>query len=604
MSPRRIVTAREQYDMLAPWRTAAGGDEISIRRQVNKANQAAQDARRAGDHDRADYLEHLRDQMVQRHSEGHQRGWADYAPMADEEFGERLGGAREEFEKGYLPDPSYVPTTEHILDRRTQPSHGFDYVHDAEGGPLHGIGHRDFYPGPREMPIYDTQTGEPTGRHFVVGDPIGPITKGWEPPDWTHPRHRLNRTSNARPDSHPDLHESFRTHGTVHTTGGRIIPGWRIAVSDTATQEARLADPAGWKFHVEIPPLTAAVEGARAYASKVGLPDPHQLHYNRVRQDPGTVRTVGRHFDSLPENDPGAVPHYAALAKEVNDQFDHMTKTMGIRVQSMDQDPYADVHEMVADVANNKTLKVLGTHVTGPHTYFDDATNDKFRAVHDFFGHAATGRSFDRHGEQAAYLAHAQMFSPAAHGALASETKGQNASLILNGHFPPQKLAIMHPQHWQHDLFGIPKTYSAARILSYRKEFGEALMKSLRDTGGFSFRDPRMALSDAPQSGYMVSQTPDFHVPAEEFTPDHALEFWRQHKPILDAHPDHYIGGWLQDGNVYLERSKNHPEYNKAIGDSLDRDQIALRDLGYKTDIETEQTHYQGTPGIWMARRR
>jgi hypothetical protein len=139
---------------------------------------------------------------------------------------------------------------------------------------------------------------------------------------------------------------------------------------------------------------------------------------------------------------------------------------------------------------------------------------------------------------------------------------------------------------------------------SYRKEFEDALMKSLRDTGGFSFRDPTQALADAPTQGYMVSQTPDFHVPAKDFTPDHALDFWQQQKPHLDANSDHYIGGWLENGNVYLERSKNHPNYNDAIPDAYGSDQIAFHDLGHHTDIDTAQTHYRGDPGIWMAKRR
>jgi len=271
------------------------------------------------------------------------------------------------------------------------------------------------------------------------------------------------REAAAHPQSHPDLHESFATHGTVHTAGGRVLPGWRTAVADRATQESRLADPTGWQRHVSFAPLSSAVQGARAYNSKLGLPDPHTIDYDKIRTDPSTVRTVGRHYDSLPNYDPNAAKHYGAMAKEVNNQYDHLTKTMGIKVNATDEDPYSDVHEMLHDVKNNGRLNVLGTHATGSHPYFSDADNDKFRAVHDFFGHAATGRSFDRHGEQAAYLAHAQMFSPQALPALASETKGQNSSLILNGHFGPQKMATMNPQHYWHDLSQVTQPRAARK---------------------------------------------------------------------------------------------------------------------------------------------
>lgn len=53
-----------------------------------------------------------------------------------------------------------------------------------------------------------------------------------------------------------------------------------------------------------------------------------------------------------------------------------------------------------------------------------------------------------RDREQASYLAHARMFSPHALPALASETRGQNSSLIYNGSFGPQKVAAMSPEYW------------------------------------------------------------------------------------------------------------------------------------------------------------
>lgn len=259
---------------------------------------------------------------------------------------------------------------------------------------------------------------------------------------------------------HQDLADSHRAHGTVHTTGGRILPGWKLAVADTATQQSRLADPTGWSHHVAVTPSGLAVAGARAYASLKGLDDPHDTDYSRIMQSPERVARVGRHYDAMPDHDPAALPHYQSMLKEVGDQYDFMTNRLGIKVQPVDYDPYAHVGEMMADVNNNKTLKVLGTHVTGGHPVFGNEGNDKFRAVHDFFGHAATGRDFDRHGEHATYLAHARMFSPHAVPALTNETLGQNSSLILNGHFGPQKIGVI-PRHVTATRLAMP-TYTAA----------------------------------------------------------------------------------------------------------------------------------------------
>jgi hypothetical protein len=53
--------------------------------------------------------------------------------------------------------------------------------------------------------------------------------------------------------------------------------------------------------------------------------------------------------------------------------------------------------------------------------------NEMFRAVHDFYGHAVHGNPFGPKGEEIAYGAHSQMFSPLARMAMASETRGQNS---------------------------------------------------------------------------------------------------------------------------------------------------------------------------------
>lgn len=257
----------------------------------------------------------------------------------------------------------------------------------------------------------------------------------------------MNHRQAAAGQRHPDLDENERIYGAVHTSGGRILRLAKTGASH-ADQEARMADQSGWTAHNTFKPVRFAIEGARAYNSKHGLGETHQHSFDHVRQDADTVRTVGRLYDALPHHQPEAVPHFEAMRHEVGRQFDHLTNTMGVKVHVVDHDPYKDIHEMAHDLGTNKQIKVMGTHVTGGHPLFKDHENDQFRAVHDVFGHAATGRSFDRHGEQSAYLAHSAMFSGHARPAMASETKGQNTSLILNGHFGPQKIAVLPRHHW------------------------------------------------------------------------------------------------------------------------------------------------------------
>jgi hypothetical protein len=134
---------------------------------------------------------------------------------------------------------------------------------------------------------------------------------------------------------------------------------------------------------------------------------------------------------------------YEALVLEVQEQFEVLTKELGVKVEFMDTDPYENFYEMLDDYQKNKRLKIMRTSATGGHPFMTDEQNDMFRAVHDAFGHLATGRGFDRHGEEAAYQAHKSMFSNTAVKAAATELRGQNAFLIENGFFGPQKLIIL-----------------------------------------------------------------------------------------------------------------------------------------------------------------
>ena len=74
--------------------------------------------------------------------------------------------------------------------------------------------------------------------------------------------------------------------------------------------------------------------------------------------------------------------------------------------------------------------------VDNPHPYLaerDPLTgmnqNEQFRAVHDYFGHLGPKKpnTFGPQGEENAWLAHRQMYSPLAEPAMTSETRGANS---------------------------------------------------------------------------------------------------------------------------------------------------------------------------------
>lgn len=179
-------------------------------------------------------------------------------------------------------------------------------------------------------------------------------------------------------------------------------------------------------------PVQTALEGASLYThgghSIEGL---ENVKANKAR----AFRTQKAYKDAQasPQEDPRIRRSYAAMADEVNRQHEFMTASredggMGLNHEVVGHDPYQSPQEMAQDVAGGR-IRTMATAATGGHGFFPNEVNDKFRAVHDVFGHAAVGRGFSRNGEEAAFLSHRQMFSKRAIPALASETRGQNSFL-------------------------------------------------------------------------------------------------------------------------------------------------------------------------------
>lgn len=156
-------------------------------------------------------------------------------------------------------------------------------------------------------------------------------------------------------------------------------------------------------------------------------------------------------------NDPDVIAAYSKLSDEVADQYKYLTEDLGIKVEYIqDGDAYMKINAegksvpdpvaMMRDIIDNRTLKVRGSaqdFATNPHPILNMEINDMFRAVHDFFGHAGSGRGFMADGEEAAWVAHSQMFSPLARRAMTTETRGQNSFYNQTGQFAEQKAALL-----------------------------------------------------------------------------------------------------------------------------------------------------------------
>jgi hypothetical protein len=160
--------------------------------------------------------------------------------------------------------------------------------------------------------------------------------------------------------------------------------------------------------------------------------------------NPELAKRIADAYDKMPHspNDPAVEKSYDSLKKDIDDQWDYAKDKMGIKFEPWKKDgqPYANSKEMVADVKNNKHLYFFqGGELPEDHPLTEQAGeglsyNDKLRAVHDLFGHAAHEYQFGPKGEENAWNVHRQMFSPASIPAVTTETRGQNSWVNYGQH--------------------------------------------------------------------------------------------------------------------------------------------------------------------------
>jgi hypothetical protein len=224
---------------------------------------------------------------------------------------------------------------------------------------------------------------------------------------------------------------------------------------------------------------------------------------------------------------------YGALSSELLEQWRSIADA-GYTLEPWHKpgQPYKNSAELRADVADNKHLWFFPTEAgfgdafgenRSMHPLLEDSgvvvggtplrLNDVFRAVHDFFGHAANGYQFGPRGEYNAFLSHARMFSDEAVPALAAETLAQNAWVNFGpamrgvdgqlftpkdpGYLGPterpyadQKAIVLSPEIVQEALQSsfMPKVAAEPRIESARATRQLARKRALSDSVGGDLR--------------------------------------------------------------------------------------------------------------------
>lgn len=179
------------------------------------------------------------------------------------------------------------------------------------------------------------------------------------------------------------------------------------------------------------------------------------MDYAKIEADSVRGPEIGRMYaEASPFITSLARVAYDQMADQVEAQYRELAASVRVRFEL--EDPYACAEEMFADVKDG-WLRVWSTPEEQAHPLLGRHGNDMFRAVHDFHGHYMTARGFDRHGEEAAWIRHSQMFTGLGRRAMTSETRGQNSAFIwVNGGrtFPEQKAVLLPdwvsriPERW------------------------------------------------------------------------------------------------------------------------------------------------------------
>lgn len=215
------------------------------------------------------------------------------------------------------------------------------------------------------------------------------------------------------------------------------FPGKKYAGGGKVNAAVELAKQIAPKFSLEAiqkMPVSSAqkqVPVARAFqmlsSENVDPKVKQQIFKQYLQTHPDLVKKSGAtNYDELTQ------AAYQQMAKETAGQFQALQGS-GVKL-SFDptgEKAYKSSKEMLEDALQNKQLTVF--QGGEPHPALGKEANEQFRAVHDYFGHGTTGASFGPKGEELAYGAHSQMYSPLARLAAATETRGQNSLVSYSG---------------------------------------------------------------------------------------------------------------------------------------------------------------------------
>ena len=156
------------------------------------------------------------------------------------------------------------------------------------------------------------------------------------------------------------------------------------------------------------------------------------------------AQLVGDAYLAAPKFEQRAVPHFQAMVPFLEKMFKRISSR--VNIQFVDYHPYSTAAELRDSVKNTGKMKIAT--IDAEHDVFDEITNAKFRAVHDYMSHiqaiGSRGTEFDLRGELASYNAHLKTMPQKSIPALFTEIVGQvSAYYAGGGTFAEQKICLL-----------------------------------------------------------------------------------------------------------------------------------------------------------------
>ena len=155
------------------------------------------------------------------------------------------------------------------------------------------------------------------------------------------------------------------------------------------------------------------------------------------------AQLVGEAYLSAPSFEERAVSSFQALTPFVENMFKQIQSR--VNIEFVNYHPYANAKELQAEVEATGKMKVAT--IDSEHAIFDELTNAKFRAIHDYMSHiqaiGSRGTDFTLTGEIKAYNVHLKTLPKQAIPALFTEVLGQVCAYYVLGRFAEQKICLL-----------------------------------------------------------------------------------------------------------------------------------------------------------------